>query len=180
VKNNFQLNPNASPNILLVISFICLLIILQFLWSNAHDSVLERLIVDEITVKPSAWLIMHITPEISVTASGSHLSAIGGGLNILRGCDGVDVILLLAAAMLVAPIKVLHRLIGILTGIGLIYISNQIRILALFYSYRTDRPLFNLLHGTIAPFLLILIAASFYIIWVGMHDRLQKRKLLTT
>jgi len=58
---------------------------------------------------------------------------------------------------------------GALIGGGVIFICNQVRILALFYSYRMDRPLFDLLHGMIAPILLILIATGFYILWPGCY-----------
>jgi exosortase family protein XrtM len=129
------------------------------------------------TVKPSAWLIARITPDIAVHAIGSHLSAPGGGINILNGCDGMDVVLLLVAALLVAPIPVHCRLSGIFVGAGLIYLFNQARIIALFYSYRTDKSMFNILHGMIAPILLILIAGLFFVIWIGLNNRDLKNQL---
>ena len=151
--------------------FVCLLVLMQFGWNAIHDSSLVRNVIDNITVNPAAWMIGMISPEIHAQAIGSHLAAPGGGINILNGCDGVDVVLLILAAMQVAPIPVRWRLMGMLSGGGLIYLCNQLRILALFYSYRSDKSLFNLLHGIVAPFLLILISVAFYIIWLGMHNR---------
>jgi exosortase family protein XrtM len=130
-------------------------------------------VINEMTVKPAAWLIAHITPEVSVQAAGSRLVAPGGGINILNGCDGMDIVLLLIAAMLVAPIPVYWRISGMLAGSGLIYCCNQLRILALFYSYRTDKPLFSLLHGMVAPILLILVVTVFFVFWLWLRNRCQ-------
>jgi hypothetical protein len=53
-----------------------------------------------------------------------------------------------------------------LLGLMLIYVVNEIRILMLFYAFRTDKALFQLLHGTIAPLALIAIAGLFYHYWL--------------
>ena len=151
--------------------FASLLVLMQFGWGAIHDSSLVRNVINEMTVNPAAWMIALISPEIHAQAIGSRLVAPGGGINILNGCDGVDVVLLLVAAMLVAPITPRWRLMGMLTGSGLIYLCNQLRILALFYAYRSDKSLFNLLHGIVAPFLLVLISAVFYFVWLGILNR---------
>jgi len=167
--NGFQPSSRLRSPLVLIVIFMSLFVIMQFGWSNARSTWVERLVIDEMTVKPAAWLIARITPEIPVQAIGTHIKAPGGGINILNGCDGMDVIFLLVAAMLIAPIPSQWRLLGALIGSGVIFICNQARILALFYSYRIDRPLFDLLHGMIAPILLILIATGFYVLWLGRY-----------
>lgn len=166
-----DVQPSSRSRSLLALTaiFIGLFAIMQLGWSNARSTWVERLVIDQITVKPAVWLITRITPEIPVQATGPHLKAPGGGINILNGCDGMEVIFLLAAAMLIAPIPVKWRLTGTVIGSVMVYVCNQGRILALFYSYRNDRPLFDLLHGMITPILMILIAAGFYVIWLGRH-----------
>lgn len=161
--------PRPRSWFVLAVFFISLFAIMQYGWSNARNTPVERLVIDEATARPAAWLINRITPEIRVQASGSHLKAPGGGIYLLNGCDGMDVIFLLVAAMLIAPISVQWRLLGALIGIGMVYVCNQLRILALFYAYRTDGSLFDLLHGTITPILLVLVATGFYVIWLGGH-----------
>jgi exosortase/archaeosortase family protein len=59
---------------------------------------------------------------------------------------------------------------GIINGSLLIYAVNELRILALFYAFRTDKALFQLLHGTIAPLILITIAGAFYYFWLQKHQ----------
>jgi exosortase family protein XrtM len=174
LKNSLQSRPGLRAHPGLMLLFVLLLMAMQFGWGYVRGSQIEHLFIDELTVKPAAWLITLITPEIPVQATGNHLAAPGGGLNILNGCDGTDVMFMLVAALLVAPLPLQRRLAGILYGCGLIYICNQARILALFYSYRSDRSLFNLLHGLIAPMLLICIATVFFVLWFGMKDRSLK------
>jgi exosortase/archaeosortase family protein len=174
LKNDLHSNNGLRSHIVLMVLFVCLLLVMQIGLDYVRSDGLERLVIDEMTVKPAAWLIAHITPGVSVEAAGSRLVAPGGGINILNGCDGMDVVLLLIAAMLVVPIPVYWRLSGILTGSGVIYCCNQLRILALFYSYRTDKPLFNLLHGMVAPILLILVVTVFLVLWLWLHNRSQQ------
>lgn len=170
-----DVQPSARPRSLLVMTaiFIGLFAMMQLGWSSARSTWVERLVIDQITVKPAAWLITRITPEIPVLASGPHLKAPGGGINILNGCDGMEVIFLLVAAMLIAPIPIQWRLTGAAIGSVMVYIFNQGRILALFYAYRTDRPLFDLLHGMITPILLVVVATGFYFFWLDGHRAVQ-------
>lgn len=146
--------------------FVGLYAVLQFGWNNARGSWLERVVIDELTVRPAAWLINQITPEIMVQAVGTRLKAAGGGINILNGCEGLDIVFLLTAAMLVAQLTMKWRLLGI--GIGSIAIlsCNQARILAMFYVNRSDKALFELLHGIVAPIALILLATGFFMFWL--------------
>ena len=146
--------------------FAGLVAVMQFGWSSARDTSLERLIIDDMTVKPAAWLINHLTPEVKVLAEGNRLKAAGGGINVRKGCEGAEVIIMLTAAMMVAQLQIKWRLLGILTGSIAILICNQIRILAMFYVNRSDKALFDLLHGIVAPVVLILIATGFFIFWL--------------
>lgn len=176
LKNDLHVNNGLRSPLVLMVLFVCLLLVMQIGWDYVRSDGLERLVIDEMTVKPAAWLIAQITPEVSVLAAGSRLVAPGGGINILNGCDGMDIVLLLIAAMLVAPIPVYWRLSGILTGSVLVYCCNQLRILALFYSYRTDKPLFSLLHGMVAPILLILVVTVFFVLWLWLYNRSHQSK----
>ena len=139
---------------------------MQFGWNSARDTPLERIAIDVLTVRPAAWLINRITPEIMAQADGTRLRAAGGGINILNGCEGSEVVFLLAAALLAARLPMKWRLLGIVAGSIAILICNQARILALFYLNRVDKAWFDLAHGIIAPIALILIATGFFIFWL--------------
>jgi exosortase/archaeosortase family protein len=167
--NGFEPMAHSRSPLVLIAVFLGLFAVMQLGWSSVRNTWVERLVIDEMTVKPAAWLISRITPDVPIQASGTHLSAPGGGINILNGCDGMEEVFLLVAAMLIAPIPARWRFLGALAGGGLIFIGNQARILALFYSYRADKSLFGLLHGIVAPILLILVASGFYVLWLGRY-----------
>lgn len=149
--------------------FIAMFALLQGLYGAAKDTWVERLVIDEVTVKSAAWLIEMFDPETGVQPDGSRLRAPGGGINVINGCEGTDVIFLMMGAMLVAPISMRAKLLGALLGTALVLVLNQVRVIGLFYAYRIDRSLFDMLHGVIAPLLLIMAAAGFFVLWLHRH-----------
>lgn len=160
--------PRLGP-VATVVIFLSVFIGLQWLWGWVRETPVERLVIDQVTVQPAAWLASLITPDIQPYAQGSRLKAEGGGINVLNGCEGTDVLFLLIAAFSVAPLFLRPRLVGLLLGMGLIYILNQGRILALFYAWRADRGLFEMLHGYLAPLILVALVAVYFQFWLQMH-----------
>ncbi len=154
---------------LTVALFLGTFMLLQWAWSEARGTWIERLVIDQMTVKTAAWLIDTLDPAIGVQAAGSRLKAAGGGINILNGCEGTEVAFLLACAMLVAPMVWRARLLGLAVGCLLVFVLNQGRVLVLFYAFRADRALFDALHGVIAPLLLILAASVFFLVWLNYY-----------
>jgi exosortase family protein XrtM len=153
--------------------FLAIFILLQTLWNVGLGTSMNRLVVDTLTVKTAVALINVTTPSIGATAAGRQIIAPGGGINIGEGCEGTAVLFLLIAAIVAFPATLRERLKGAVIGFTLVYALNQLRIIALFHAFRTDRPLFELLHHTIAPIAMIAVAALFYLFWTlrdAPHD----------
>jgi len=140
-------------------------------WTICSDTVVERLVIDQATVSVAAVWVRLLTPDIPVVADGTKLSAPGGGINVLKGCEGTEVLFLLAAAFMVAPLTWRRRLGGLALGAWLVYLMNQVRVVVLFYAYRYDQPLFGQLHGTVAPLIMVALTGSFFF-WMSRtaHD----------
>lgn len=154
-----------------MVAFLAVFVLLQSLYGQARGTWFERVLIDHLTVETAARLIETFTPEVGVVAVGSRLKAPGGGVNVLNGCEGTEAMFLLGAAMLVAPLALRWRLLGLL-GSGLfIFAVNQIRVLLLFYTFRADRPLFDVLHGFVAPLVLVVLAMMFFVAWTGFFQR---------
>jgi exosortase/archaeosortase family protein len=151
----------------MLLMFLFVFAALQAAWTSARDTDIERFVIDAITVAPAVVLINAVSPHIGAVAEGSRIRAPGGGINILHGCDGLDVLFLLIAGFVAAPIPWRHRLGGVVMGIALVYVLNQGRILGLFYAHRRDPQLFDLLHGTVLPLLLVAAVALFFLAWTG-------------
>ena len=162
-----QVAPGSARWGLRVLAFLVLFFALQAGYSGGRGGALERLVIDQATVRTAAALIDTLSPELQVRADGPRLRARGGGLNVLNGCEGTDVAFLLLAALVVAPLPWRRRLAGLALGLPLVFALNQLRVLALFYAFRSDRAWFDLLHGAVAPLLLVLAVGVFFIVWLN-------------
>ena len=137
------------------------------LWGLAQGTVVEQVAVDRATVLPAAWLVNQFTPDVRATAVEGSIRAPGGGINILNGCEGFEVLFLLVGALLVTPLTSRQRAIGLVGGALLVWVVNQGRIVVLFYANRADKELFALLHGTVAPLVLVVIVAIAFLLYLA-------------
>lgn len=161
---------NINQPFVQIILFLGIFALLQTLYGLTNGTWFERLVIDNITVKTAAFLINEMTPSLNVLAINTHLSAVGGGINVANGCNGLEVMFILVAAMLIAPLNCRAKLWGLLLGIPYIFILNQARLIALFYTFRTNKLLFSSLHGTVAPILLIALTIMFFSYWLSRHQ----------
>ena len=135
-------------------------------WQGLDGSDLHRRVIDLGVVAPAAALCRTVTPDLAVHAAGNQLRGAGAALNIVNGCDGMETLFLLAAGFLVAPLSWRDRLLGLCAGIPIVYGLNMLRILALFYAFRSDAQLFDLLHGIVTPVLMVIGVAAYYFVWL--------------
>lgn len=163
-------HPPRAPIWRVGLVFLLALLALQSGWSALRGSAAERAVIDQATVGTAVALVRQLTPEVDAQARGARIQAPGGGINVLNGCEGTEVLFLLWAALLAAPLSWRWRLQGALLGVVWVFTLNQMRLLALFYSYRGDREVFNLLHGLVAPGVLV-AATLLFVAWVyRRHD----------
>jgi exosortase/archaeosortase family protein len=141
-----------------VLVFACL----QIGWEFLRGGPLEYTVIHEGTVRPAAALIRALTPDVHAQAVRFSVKAPGGGLNIRNGCEGTEALFLLVAAFLVAPLRWRSRLVGLVAGVALVFIVNQVRVVALFYAWRVDHSLFDLLHGTVTPVAIVLVVGGYF------------------
>jgi exosortase/archaeosortase family protein len=149
--------------------FLAVFVLLQAAWGVARGTQVERAVIDQATVHTARFLIRLIEPSLPVAAEGSRLKAPGGGINILNGCEGTEVLFLLYAALAAAAMPWRGRILGALVGTLLVFALNQGRVVALFYAYRSDRAMFDLMHGTVAPLVLIALTLLFFVYWLERH-----------
>ena len=152
------------------LAFILLFLIMQISWQMLRDEAIGHFIRGSVTVKPVVMMIHLLSPKIAATANGNQILAPGGGLVIKIGCEGVEALFILIAALLSVGMQWRAKLQGIMIGTLLIYTLNQLRILLLFYTFRVNKPLFQLLHVSIAPLALIAISGLFYHYWLIKHE----------
>jgi exosortase/archaeosortase family protein len=150
-------------------AFAAIFCVLQLGWQALTGTAVHRLVVDEATVGAAVALVNTLTPSVHAVAAGTAVHAIGGGLNIINGCEGTETWFLLCAAFAVAPLKWRARALGLALGTVLVFAVNQLRILGLFYANRSDPETFNLLHAVVGPIAVIVAVACFFQVWMTHH-----------
>ena len=147
--------------------FLLVFSILQFGYSASRGSFFEWLVIDIATVRPSVAVINLIAPQEQAQAKGHRIVSAQGGLNILNGCEGTESMFLLLAAIVAFTASWLRKFKGALIGILLVYVLNQARIIVLYFVAHHDKHWFDLLHGYIAPTLIIVLTCVFFLWWAG-------------
>ena len=158
-------NRSLWPLIRLTGSFALFFLVMQWGYQAASGTVIEHILIDEATVKPSAALINQLAPNARVRSHGAQLTSPNIRLSILNGCEGMESLFLMIAAILAYRCRWKDKLIGLTLGTLLIYGLNQLRIVGLYFALRQDQGLFAAIHGYIGPTLIIAIGVLFFTWW---------------
>ena len=154
-----------------LLSFLLLFAGCYIALAQAWTAGFSHWVIDEATVRPAAWLARVISGDASITADGPHLLSTRGSLNVLFGCEGMDVLLVLSAAVLVTPVTWVDRLAGLMVGVVVVFMVNQMRLLALFISIRSEPAWFGALHGLVAPLFVVALVAAYFVGWLYWSRR---------
>ncbi len=157
-------------SLVFVALFLVYFFALQLGYSHAHDGAFARFFIETMTVKPSVWTINLLTPQEAVTAQAHRLVSPQARLSVLNGCEGVEAMFMLGAAILAFAASWRHKIMGAVLGLTLVYGLNQARIVSLYYLWRFDRDGFNVLHGVIGP-TLIIVGSSLFFLWWAQRAR---------
>lgn len=161
----------ASFSALRIVAFLALFMLLSMAWASLAGPALHQWVIEHMTVAPAAQLLGWLDPQLGVSAQGNRLQAEGGGLRVSGGCEGVDMALLLISGALCAAVGWRARMLGLVLGSALVFALNQARILGLFYAFRHNRELFDLLHTVLMPLAMVLVIGGFFIVWLGAVSR---------
>ena len=142
-------------------AFAVIFVALQAAWAGLEGSQVWKTWMETLNVGTATAFINLLSPESDALADGTRIRAAGGGLNLLQGCDGAELLLLLTSAFLVAPLSLKWRAVGWCLGLALAWLLNVGRLVALFYAWRADPGTFDVLHNYIGPVFLILILALY-------------------
>ncbi len=145
------------------LAFLALFAALDLAYLALKEPWLKPLVIDLLTVRPAARLADALLTA-PVHADRHLLIAGGWRISVLNGCEGVDAMLLLLAAVLVAPAGWRDRLWGAGLGLPLVYVANQVRIVALVWARLEAPAAFAVSHGLLGP-LAVTAAAGLYFLW---------------
>jgi exosortase/archaeosortase family protein len=158
----------VTANIARVLAFLAVFTALTLAWSSDAAATAQTWVIERWTVQPAAWLFARLDADRGVEAHGARLTSPDGNVHVLPGCEGADIAFLLASAMLFAPLGWRLRLLGGAVGLALVFTLNQARVIGLVLAARHDRELFDLLHGSVFPLLLVAAVGAFFVGWLAL------------
>ncbi|MFN0039709.1 MAG: exosortase family protein XrtM [Burkholderiales bacterium] len=149
--------------------------LLHFLYFALPDHMLRNGVHYYGIVLPAAGLLNFFAPLEAVSANAGSLHSARASLEIVRGCDGAGVMFLLVAAMTASNAGFRKKLLGILGGMLLIYILNELRVIALYFVVAYRGEWFGPLHNYFVPMLMIVTGILFFLWWTTWAPGTQRR-----
>lgn len=147
------------------LKFILYFALLFGAFEASRGSAFERFAVENLILVPTTALINAVTPQEHATRVGRVISSPGSNLNVTRGCEGVEMFLLLIAGILAFPATWKRRAQGLLVGSMLAYALSIARLMALHYILRYSPNAWESLHGLVLPLGPIVFMALFFLRW---------------
>ena len=117
------------------------------------------------------------TFDPGVVADGSTITQPSNGfaVTILAGCNGIEAMIILAAALLAYPAPLKHKVLGLAAGIAAIQVLNLVRIVSLFYIGQWNRDVFEWAHLYAWQVLIMLDALVVWLLWLKTLPRAPSR-----
>jgi exosortase H (IPTLxxWG-CTERM-specific) len=133
----------------------------------------------------SVSIVQLFDENVVATANIIRDKASGFGVRIERGCNGVEAMIILFAAIFAFPAPLRNKVIGFVIGFFAIQALNLVRIISLFYLGQWNQTAFEWFHLYLWQALIIMDALVVWLIWLRTlpqarlkreQDRLAKRQ----
>ena len=92
-------------------------------------------------------------------------------MEIAKGCEGIEGILIIIAAVCAFPAGVREKAFGLLAGVLLIYALNLTRIVGLWFTLRHKPALFEIMHIYVGQTYIIFFGFIFFVWWAVRGER---------
>jgi len=119
----------------------------------------------------SVWLVSAFDDNVIASGNVIRDQVSGFGVRIERGCNGLEAVIILFAAIFAFPAPWRSRLIGFVIGFFAIQLLNLVRIISLFYLGQWNFTAFEWFHLYLWQALIILDALVVWLIWLRTLPR---------
>ena len=119
----------------------------------------------------STWVAKLFDPAVGVSGPTLYSTANGFAVTILSGCNGVEAMIVLLAAILAYPAPWKHRIAGVGGGVLAIQFLNIVRIVSLFYIGQWSLKVFEWAHLYAWQALIMLDALVVWLLWLRLLPR---------
>ena len=124
----------------------------------------------------SVWLIQGFDDNVMAVSNVIRDKTTGFGVRIERGCNGVEALIILFAAIFAFPAPLKSKLIGFAIGFVAIQGLNLVRIISLFYLGQWNQVAFEWFHLYLWQALIILDALVVWLIWLRTLPQAKARR----
>jgi len=145
--------------------FIVAFAVLFGAFEASRGTAFERFVVEDLILAPTTALIDTVTPNEHAQLHGRVIASSGSNLNVTRGCEGIEMFLLLVAGILAFPSHWKKRAQGLLIGSILAYLLSIVRLMALHYILSYSPRAWEALHGLVLPLAPILVISLYFFKW---------------
>lgn len=152
-----------APRVIFVVKFGVGLILLYVI--VALNPVNDRVIVPftEMLTRVSAAPLSAF--DSGIQSAGTIIRSQTFAIDVRNGCNGIEAIILVCAAIFAFPATLRSRLTGLVVASVAIQVLNVVRLGSLFWLGANHRPLFDLFHVAVWQSLIILAAITMFILW---------------
>lgn len=128
----------------------------------------------------SASIMKVFDKDVIAQADVIRSNANGVAVKIAAGCNGVEAVIVLFAAIFAFPSKFIHKIYGFILGFFGIQLLNIVRIISLFYLLQWDKTWFDWFHLYLWQALIIIDALVVWLIWLRYLPKNQPEEVTTT
>lgn len=114
----------------------------------------------------SGWLMSAFDPHVATSGKIISSTLNGFAVSIEPGCNGVEAMIVLLAAIIAFPARLLYKIYGLLLGFIAIQGLNLVRVISLFYLGQWSQELFDWAHLYIWQALIMLDALVVFLVWI--------------
>jgi exosortase H (IPTLxxWG-CTERM-specific) len=127
----------------------------------------------------SVWIIQLFDDNVIANANVIRDSTSGFGVRVERGCNGVEALIILFAAIFAFPAPLKNKLLGFAIGFFAIQALNLVRIISLFYLGQWNQVAFEWFHLYLWQALIILDALVVWLVWLRTLPQARAARLQT-
>ena len=109
--------------------------------------------------------LLNLMGEEVILKGRTMVSAAGPTVTVVEGCDALRIHSVLVAVIIAYQCSIKDKVIGIVLGVGLMYVFNLVRISFLLWIDIHATEWFDVFHHTILPFGLWLTAVIYFYYW---------------
>ena len=124
----------------------------------------------------SVWIIQMFDDNVMAISNVIRDKTTGFGVRIERGCNGVEAVIILFAAIFAFPAPIKHKLVGFTIGFFAIQALNLVRIVSLFYLGQWNQVAFEWFHLYLWQALIIMDALVVWLVWLRTRPQAKARR----